>query len=177
MPAGNTLPCAAWWRFGSYTSDVSSRAARGGGSRRHGRQQRESPLPRTLAAAVLYCATALLRMPTALSRCWQLLLHIWLAHACASLRSHQPWPAPPVLKALITLVVHCPCITRSDPAHVAALEVACLRCLSELVALCRRSRVLPQHLTDIQAVMLDNLRVCDRGERLVGTGLLRTRIS
>jgi hypothetical protein len=56
----------------------------------------------------------------------------------------------------------------SDPAHVAALEVACLRCLSELVALCRRSKVLPQHLSDIQAVMLDNLRVRDRGEQVAG---------
>jgi hypothetical protein len=58
----------------------------------------------------------------------------------------------------------------SDPAHVAALEVACLRCLSELVALCRRSKVLPQHLSDIQAVMLDNLRVRDRGEPLTDEG-------
>uniref|UniRef100_A0A383VUE4 Uncharacterized protein n=1 Tax=Tetradesmus obliquus TaxID=3088 RepID=A0A383VUE4_TETOB len=54
-------------------------------------------------------------------------------------------------------------MARRDPAHVAALEVACLRCLSELVALCRRSKVLPQHLSDIQAVMLENLRVRDRG--------------
>jgi hypothetical protein len=46
--------------------------------------------------------------------------------------------------------------------------VACLRCLSELVALCRRSKVLPQHLSDIQAVMLDNLRVRDRGEQAAG---------
>lgn len=57
----------------------------------------------------------------------------------------------------------------SDPAHVAALEVACLRCLSELVALCRRSKVLPQHLSDIQAVMLENLRVRDRGEQRADT--------
>lgn len=51
-----------------------------------------------------------------------------------------------------------------DPAHVAALEVACLRCLTELVALCWRNKVLPKHLTAIQAVMLDNLRVRDRGK-------------
>lgn len=45
----------------------------------------------------------------------------------------------------------------SDPAHVAALEVACLRCLYEVVALCWRAKALPHQLMAIQAVVLDNL--------------------
>lgn len=54
-------------------------------------------------------------------------------------------------------------LLRRDPAHVAALEVACLRCLVEVVALCRRNKALPHDLTDIQPVMLDNLRPRERG--------------
>eukprot|EP00775_Hariotina_reticulata_P007806 gene7806-8003_t len=47
---------------------------------------------------------------------------------------------------------------RRAPAHVAALEVSCLRCLCAVVDLCRRNKVLPEALNAIQAVMLDNLR-------------------
>lgn len=61
------------------------------------------------------------------------------------------------------------CLPR-DPAHVAALEVACLRCLKEVVTLCRKNKVVPAQLSDIQAVMLDNLRA-SRG----GTGERSTR--
>lgn len=49
-------------------------------------------------------------------------------------------------------------ISRRAPAHVAALEASCLRCLCEVVALAARSKVAPDHMEQMQAVALDNLR-------------------
>ncbi|GBF93271.1 hypothetical protein Rsub_06003 [Raphidocelis subcapitata] len=49
-------------------------------------------------------------------------------------------------------------IARRAPAHVAALEAACLRCLCEVVSLAARNKVAPEHLEEMQAVALDNLR-------------------
>jgi len=49
-------------------------------------------------------------------------------------------------------------INRRAPAHVAALEASCLRCLCEVVALAARSKVAPDHLEQMQSVALDNLR-------------------
>ncbi|KAI8464448.1 MAG: hypothetical protein J3K34DRAFT_526188 [Monoraphidium minutum] len=49
-------------------------------------------------------------------------------------------------------------MARAPPAQVAALEASCLRCLCEVVALAARNKVAPDHLEEMQAVALDNLR-------------------
>lgn len=69
-----------------------------------------------------------------------------------------PMLRPPPPSAPAAACVHCRLCAHRDPAHVAALEVSCLRCLQAVTALCRRSKVVAQHISAIQAVTLDNLR-------------------
>lgn len=48
-------------------------------------------------------------------------------------------------------------MARQDPARVAGLEAACLRSLCGLIELCQKAKAVPEHLEQIEAVVLDNL--------------------